>query len=172
MQSHVQAITLLFGAYGQAKDVNRIKIYCQTLKDVPKELLLSVVQKSMLECKYLPSIAELAEACRSLNETMSGKSEVPTWGEAWREIDRAMHLTAWGHRPKFSHPAIAAAVDQYGWHDLQTCLADDINTVRAQVRRMYEDSARRYIEQKKNTDILSRNPALAASAKGLLEKHS
>ena len=167
MQDVIKAVTVMFAAYGQSKDTERIKIYCRMLKDVPKDLLGSVVQKAMLEHKYLPSIAELAEACRSLGETLHG-AEVPPWGDAWREIDRAMHATPWGHSPKFTHEVIEQTVKQYGWNALQTCLADDINTVRAQIRRMYDDNARRYTEKKKNTEVLMRNPALAESVKGLL----
>ena len=51
------------------------------LKDVPTEMLASVVQKTMLECKFLPSIAELCEACKSLSSTVKGEKVVPDWGE-------------------------------------------------------------------------------------------
>ena len=169
MQDVIKAVTVMFAAYGQGKDTERIKIYCRMLKDVPKDLLVSVVQKAMLEYKYLPSIAELAEACRSLSATMYGE-DIPSWGDAWREIDRAMHATPWGHSPKFTHGVIEQTVKQYGWNALQTCLADDINTVRAQIRRMYDDNARRYTEKKKNTEVLMRNPALAESVRGLLNE--
>lgn len=171
VQDVIKAVTVMFAAYGQSKDTERIKIYCRMLKDVPKDMLVSVVQKAMLEYKYLPSIAELAEACRSLDETVNG-AEVPSWGDAWREIERAMQATPWGHSPKFSSEVIADTVRQYGWHSLQTCLADDINTVRAQIRRMYDDNTRRYYERKKNTEVLMRNPALADRVQGVLERGS
>jgi hypothetical protein len=158
--NHTQAITLLFGAYGQGADKQRIAIYCKVLQDIPQELLLSVVQKTMLENKFLPSIAELAEACKSITSTVTGNKLVPDWGEAWHEIERAMQSTPWGKKPEFSHPAIADAVNQYGWNDLQTCLASEFSTVRAQIRRMYDEAAKRYVERKTNEVIISKNPAL------------
>lgn len=167
MQDVIKAMTVMFAAYGQGRDTERIKIYCRMLRDVPRDLLVSVVQKVMLEQRYLPSIAELAEACRSLDETLHGV-DVPSWGDAWCEIERAMRATPWGHSPQFSHEVIGLTVRQYGWNALQTCLADDINTVRAQVRRMYDDNARRFLERRKNVELLAKNPALADSVKGLL----
>ena len=158
--NHTQAITLLFGAYGQGADKQRIAIYCKVLKDVPEELLMSVVQKTMLENKFLPSIAELVEACKSITSTLSGKKLVPDWGEAWAEIEKAMLRTPWGKKPEFSHVAIEEAVNQYGWTALQTCLASEFSTVRAQVRRIYDESAKRYVERRANEALLSQNPAL------------
>lgn len=165
--NHTQAITLLFGAYGQWADKQRIAIYCKALQDVPEELLLSVVQKTMLECKFLPSIAELVEACKSITSTVRGTKLVPDWGEAWQEIEKAMQRTPWGKKPEFSHKAIADAVNQYGWNALQNCLASEFSTVRAQIRRMYDESAKRYVEQKTNEALLSKNPALK---QGLVNK--
>jgi hypothetical protein len=158
--NHTQAITLLFGAYGQGADKQRIAIYCKALQDVPEELLLSVVQKTMLECKFLPSIAELVEACKSITSTVRGTKLVPDWGEAWQEIEKAMPRTPWGKKPEFSHKAIADAVNQYGWNALQNCLASEFSTVRAQIRRMYDEAAKRYVERKTNEVIISKNPAL------------
>lgn len=158
--NHTQAMTLLFGAYGQGQDKQRIAIYCKTLQDVPQELLLAVVQKTMLECKFLPSIAELVEACKSLTATVTGKKLVPDWGEAWSEIEKAMQRTQWGKKPEFSHAAIADTVNQYGWNTLQNSLASEMPTVRAQIRRIYEDRAKRYVETKTNEALLAKNPAL------------
>lgn len=158
--NHAQTMALLFGAYGQSQDTQRMKIYCQVLKDIPQEMLASVVQKAMHECKFLPSIAELSEACKSLVATVQGEKVVPDWGEAWHEIERAMQSTPWGKEPKFSHPAIEAAVKQYGWYDLQTCLASEFSTVRAQIRRFYDESAKRYLEERNNKLLIEKNPNL------------
>lgn len=160
MSSHIQTITLLFGAYGHSQDKQRIAIYCKALKDIPERLLFSVVEKTMLECKFLPSIAELAEACKSITATVTGEKLVPDWGEAWAEIDKAMQRTQWGKNPEFSHEAIADTVEQYGWQTLQNSLASEMPTVRAQIRRIYEDRAKRYVERITNEALIAKNPAL------------
>lgn len=155
--AHAQAITMLFGAYGLTNDRNRMLIYANALKAIPQELLLSVVEKTIYQNKFMPSIAELVEACRSLNATINGKSEVPDWNEAWQEIERAMHSTAWNKKPAFSHPVIAKAVNSYGWQEIQTVLQKDFHTMQAQLRRMYDECSKKYLENKRNQEILNKN---------------
>lgn len=160
MADHSKSITLLFGAFGQEQNIQRMKIYMQLLKDVPQDVLQKVTQKLMLESKFLPSVAEIAEACRSLTATASGTKEVPDWNEAWHEIKRAMYNTPWGKSPKFSHPAITKAVNSYGWKSIHEVNASDFHTMQAQLRRMYDESAKRYVERKRNNAILAGEPTL------------
>lgn len=160
MADNVEMITLLFGAFGNS-DEKRMAIYCRLLNNVPSEVLSAVIEKAITESKFLPSIAELKEHCKSLALTVTGEKVVPDWGEAWQEINKAMLRTPWGQSPTFSHPAIAEAVNQYGWHNLHTCLAEEMGTVRAQIRRMYDEAAARFVEKVQNEQILSKNPMLA-----------
>lgn len=161
MANHSKTITILFASFGQESNMQRMEIYMQMLKDVPQEVLQKVVQKTIYENKFLPSVAELMEACRSLAATASGKKEVPDWNEAWAEIEKAMYRTPWGKLPQFSHPAITQAVNNYGWKSIHECMADDFHTMQAQLRRMYDESAKRYVENLRNQHILGNEPALA-----------
>ena len=165
--AHAQAMTLLFGAYGQTSDKNRMLIYAKALQIIPKDLLMSVVKKAIYQNKYMPSIAELLEACRSLKATTIGKSEVPNWNEAWAEIEKAMYATPFGKVPRFSHPAIEQAVNNYGWQSIHKVMADDFHTMQAQLRRMYDECSRQFIENKRNQEILGENPLLENTNKQL-----
>jgi hypothetical protein len=133
----------------------------QMLKDIPEEVLGKVVQKTILESEFLPSIAKLVEACRSLLATASGEREVPDWSEAWAEVEKAMRNTPWGGKPKFSHPAIEQAVKNYGWKSIHEVMADDYHTMQAQLRRVYDEVARRFVENKRNNIILQSDAVLA-----------
>lgn len=167
-------ISTLFGAFGQAGDKNRIKIYLKALGDVPAVLLEKACKKLMLESKFLPSIAEIVEVSRELIGEAEESRRVKPWGEAWAEIERAMYSTPWGKRPTFSTPEIAQAAFGYGWDALQTSLAADMPTVRAQVRRMYDDACKgnkaransRYVLNRQQADLLmpSRDGRLTAIA--------
>lgn len=148
---------MLFGAFGQANDAHRQAIYTKVLGDIPNEILSKAVKKMLLESKFLPSIAEVVEAGKSLMGTADDSTRVREWAEAWDEIERAMQSTPWGHAPVFSRIEIELAVRSFGWHDLQMTLAEDMPTVRAQVRRMYEDVCRRTKEHGHNEYILGRN---------------
>lgn len=135
-------IGTLFGAYGQSNDVNRIKIYLKATSDIPEKMLGAACKKLMLESKFLPSIAEIVETTRTVAGEVDEASRIKPWDEAWSEIEKAMYATPWGKTPTFSRPEIAVAVKRFGWRTLQETLADDMPTVRAQVRRMYDDVCR------------------------------
>lgn len=152
----VKVIAMMFGAFGQGNDINRIKIYTQFLKSFPAEVVDKAVQKVILNCKFLPTIAELAEAIKELSGAANENLRVKTWEEAWNEIQRKMQSTHYGKTPEWSSPEIKAAVDAFGWHDLQTCLADDMPTIRAQIRRFYEDACKRLSNKSQNEALLGR----------------
>ena len=163
MANHSKSITFLFASFGQEQNIQRMKIYMQMLKDIPEDVLGKVVQKVIYENKFLPSVAELVEACRSLVATTNGVKEVPDWSEAWAEVEKAMRDTHWGENPSFSHPAIQQAVKNYGWKSIHEVMSDDYHTMQAQLRRVYDEVAKRFIEDKRNNFILQNEPALAQS---------
>lgn len=156
-KSRAQILGVMFGAYGQANDGKRLAAYITMLEDIPDDILMAACKKIMLANKFLPSIAEVVEASRSLVGTADDDSRIREWDEAWAEIERAMQATPWGQYPTFSRPEIAQAVASFSWHDLQLTLAEDMPTVRAQVRRMYEDVCRRTKERGSNEYILGKS---------------
>lgn len=160
-------ISTLFGAYGQSNDTNRVKIYLKATSDIPEKLLGAACKKLLLESKFLPTIAEIVEVSRELIGEAEESRRVKQWDEAWGEIERAMYATPWGKTPKFSRPEIAMAVNHFGWRTLQTSLAADMPTVRAQVRRMYDDACQYSKEHGTSQYVLSGNrQALIAPRSG------
>lgn len=152
----VKTVAMMFGAFGQGSDINRIKIYAQFLKSFPAEAVDKAVQKVILNCKFIPTIAELVEALKELSGAANESLRVKTWEEAWGEIQRKMQSTPFGKNPEFSTPEIKAAVDAFGWHDLHTCLEEDMPTIRAQIRRFYEDACKRISNKAQNEAILGK----------------
>lgn len=152
-----QIVGMLFGAFGQANDAHRQAIYTKVLGDIPNEILSKAVKKLLLESKFLPSIAEIVEASRSLLGTADDANRVREWDEAWAEIEKAMYSTPDGHTPVFSRPEIALTVQCIGWDTLRHCEAREFTNVRAQVRRMYEDVCRRTKEHGSNEYILGKS---------------
>lgn len=152
-----KALGILFGAFGQAGDSNRIAIYTKMLADIPPSVLTKACHKLVLESRFLPSVADIVSSAKSLMGTAYEDKRVKEWDEAWAEIERAMQCTPWGSYPVFSRPEIAMAVESFGWYNLQTCLAEDINTVRAQMRRIYEDVCKRTAERGHNEYVLGKS---------------
>lgn len=155
-----QTMTILFGAYGESKDVDRQTIYCKVLKDIPPALLEMAVYKVLGEWEktYLPPPGVIVKAAKSIAESKQPEKRVKTWGEALEEIEKAMRNTPWGHNTKWSTPEIAKAVNSFGWHNLQTSLEADMPTVRAQLRRLYEDACNRTTEDARNAYLRGENP--------------
>ena len=81
---------------------------------------------------------------------------VKSWPEAWAEIEKAMFATPWGKVPAFSTPEIAEAVFSYGWNTLQASIEADMPTVRAQIRRIYEDVCARGVNRANNAYVIAR----------------
>ena len=152
-----KALGILFGAFGQAGDSNRIAIYTKMLADIPPSVLTKACHKLVLESRFLPSVADIVSSAKSLMGTADEDKRVREWDEAWAEIERAMQRTPWGSFPVFSRPEITMAVESFGWYNLQTCLAEDINTVRAQMRRIYEDVCKRTAERGHNEYVLGKS---------------
>lgn len=133
-----KAITMLFGSFGQSNDAERMAIYVEMLNDIPADVLDKVCKKAILECKFLPSVAELVQSARNFIGDMTGNS-TPTWEEAWKEIEHEMQTTFVYGTPQFSHMEIKQAVDAFGWQELCSVLTKDLPIVRAQLRDMYNN---------------------------------
>lgn len=160
---------MLFGAFDKGQDQNRLAIYSKVLEDIPTEILSKAVKKLILESKFMPSVAEVVEAAKSLVGSIDGSKRVKSWDEAWAEIQKQMHDAFIYKQPVFSTPEIATAALNFGWLELCNTLSKDMPTVRAQVRRMYEDACSRAETQQSNEYILAGNKTalLGAGVKSL-----
>ena len=153
---HMQAIATLFAAFGQAGDYQRMAVYGKMLKQFPPELLTAAVNKALLESKFLPSISEIADACEKLLEAVDDSVRVKSWDEAWAEIQKQMQDAFVYKKPVFSTPEIEQAAMAFGWIALCETQTADLPTVRAQVRRFYEDACARSKERKNNAKVLGK----------------
>lgn len=145
----------LFAAYGQARDGERLAVYCEALKEFPVPILKKACKKLMMEQRFLPAIAEIVEAGRSLIGEIQPGVRMKTWSEAYAEIQQTVHDVFVYGKPEWSTPEIAAAVNTFGYKDLCCLPADEVRTASAQLRRFYEDACRRSRERQINTYVLA-----------------
>ena len=165
-----EAVRTLFTAYRQANEKATQDIYANLLEDIPVVLLNKTIKKCICEKKFLPSVAEIRQAAMSLMGTVDPSRKVKTWQEAQLEISRGMSRT-WFHgclgeipfddsrfgqpcEPMWSTPEIKAAVDSYGFDKFQMVNAEDMPTVWAQLRRLYEQACQRKDEAAVNSYVL------------------
>ena len=168
----VEIITEFFALYGQAGDGERIAAYVRKFNDIPAELLQMACDQQALRSKFLPSVAELVEAMRSLIGTVDDTRRVKPWNEAQKEIQNGITRT-WFHGclgepvpdelygkscdPKWSTPEVKAAVDSYGFDNIGKVLESDMPIVWAQLRKAYESACERKQELTANRYALGKD---------------
>ncbi|PWM78641.1 MAG: hypothetical protein DBY32_03950 [Phascolarctobacterium sp.] len=157
-----QILAMLFGAFGKADDANRIVIYAKMLEEMPVTLLSKAAKRLILEKQFLPSIAEIIAAAKSIAAEVQGtEARLPDWQEAWAEIDAAARSS---EKPIFSHPLIALAVKTYGLNNLRYCDSSNYSTAHAQVRRIYDNLCKRYTDKSINTFVIGDSRGEIAAA--------
>lgn len=155
-----QTVSILFGAYGLNKDVDRQLIYNQVLKDVPPALLEKAVYKVLGEWEntFLPPPAVVIAAARSLAEAKEPEKKMLSWVDALAEIEKKMLSTQSYKKPVWSTVELDRAVNAFGWDNLIRTLEEDMPTVRAQLRRLYEDACSRTTDEARNAYLMGKNP--------------
>lgn len=146
--STTKAIAPLQLAFKGALEKDRLQFYVMMLSDIPPQILEVAVKKLIMTNKFLPSIAEIRETAYGIKGTISGTA-APDESEAWGEVVKAIQSVGYYGKPKFSHEAITAAVNNIGWQDICTTPNEGTNTLRSQFRRAYQLAAQR---QKDNRD--------------------
>lgn len=121
-----------------------MSLWYEALKDLPYPVLSSSLSKWVTTEKWPPSIAEL----RAMSTEMV-QGALPEWGDAWAEVTRAVHRYGWS-RPQEAldslSPSARAAAERIGWAPI--CESENIETLRAQFRQVFEACARRENEQR------------------------
>ena len=147
-QEILKAVAPLQLAFKGNLDDARMRLYVEMLSDIPPQILEAAVKKLIMTNKFLPSIAEIRETAYGIKGTISGTA-APDESEAWGEVIKAIRSVGYYGKPKFSHEAITAAVNNIGWQDICMTTNEGMNTLRAQFRRAYQLAAQR---QKDNRD--------------------
>ena len=158
--TNAKIIASMFACYGQAGDGVRIAAYTNVLNDIPTGILSRVCRKMLVESKFLPSVAEIVEASRSLTGSMDESQRVKTWAEAWQEIEKQMNEAFVYAKPQFSTKEIESAVRMYGWHELCETPSRDMRIAKAQLRDMYHEVCQRSKEELVNNYILGEGKLL------------
>lgn len=154
-----QHIAVLFGAYGQGSDIDRQSIYVADLEDFSAELVGMATKKLRLtsESSFVPTINDIIKACKSLVATNNDK-ELPTWGEAQREISKQIQDAGIYKKPVFSRPEIEQAVRSVGWLNICMATTTTMGYLWKNLQDRYEDACRRRQDTQVNRYILKDKP--------------
>lgn len=176
--TNAKIIASMFACYGQGNDGVRIAIYVNALSDIPTGILSKVCRKMILESKFLPSVAEIVEASRSLIGFVDESQRVKSWGEAQQEIQRGIRMT-WYHGclgedvpadlygkscdPKWSTDEIRQTVEAYGFDNIGRANVEDMPIVWSQLRKIYESICNRKKEESVNKFVLGAGKLLGGT---------
>lgn len=129
MRETMQSLALLKALYPHTPVApETIQAYAQLLGDIePSHLKAAVVEFAATGGKFFPTVAELRELA-------TRDREMPDMDQVLAEIQTAIGRYGRYRQPQFSHPAIYAAVESFGWPNLCNTLDEDWPTTRAQLR--------------------------------------
>ena len=80
------------------------------LGDIPNEILRAATLDCITHCSYWPRISDLRESAAGI---MMNQLQIPTSGEAWAEVNTAIHESK-PHLHAWSHVFIKQALDAIG----------------------------------------------------------
>lgn len=109
------------------------------LQDIPYQVAEIALNKWVSLNKWSPSIADIREMATSISH-----GELPSWGDAWEEVLRAIRKYG-SYRPVEAmnslSPLARKATERIGFRNL--CISENISADRANFRMIYEQLAER-----------------------------
>ena len=138
-----------------------MELWFNQLQDIPYKLAELTLNTWVATNKWSPSIADIRE-----NATGLTQGEPKDWGEAWREVLRAINI--YGSYPELEalesmDETTKRVVERLGFRNI--CLSEDIQVDRANFRMIYEQEIQR---AKEDAQIPPRLKELMASMPLLL----
>lgn len=150
-------IAVLFGAFGQAADVDRQTIYTLDLEDFPAALVGAACKKLRYEAKFLPTINEIIDAAKSLVATSTGR-RLPSWLEAQAEIEKQISCAGIYKKPEFSCKEIRQAVQAYGWLNICMTNISSVGRMWERLQKLYEQACQYERSESTNLYVLKDKP--------------
>lgn len=110
-----------------------VRIYARFISDADVEPAIAAVARWIARERRFPSIADLRTEIAYANGTAA-----PDLDQAWEEVRKSFSSS---RAPKWSHPAIAAAVNALGYHEIGQ--STEPGVTRAHFQRAYEAASKR-----------------------------
>jgi hypothetical protein len=124
-------VTLEHPSFEVSKE--RVKLWYWAFKDTDKKDFTAAVMRYLKTNHFPPKIADI-----------NGILTTPDYPDsltAWSEVRNKVRSVGYYGTPEFSHAAIAAAVQAFGWQNL--CDMENPDVTRGQFVRMYQSYCQR-----------------------------
>lgn len=170
----MKMLTLLLKSYPNAKaDMQTLALYVEALDNLPYPAVRAGIIKCMHTARFFPTVAEIRDASDSLDKHVN-HTGLPDAGEAWNEVMRWLQKNCLysDKRTPWEHPEVKLAAERFGITALYELQADQVNTARAQFRKIYEQIVSGKHDRTVNEQVLQRLGAGAATLIGsMAEQH-
>ena len=116
-----------------------MELWFRQLSDIPYQIAEAGLQKWVALNKWSPSIADIREMASSITF-----GEIPDWGEAWQEVQRAIQRFGFYRADEALaslSPLVRKVVDRMGFTKI--CISENPEASRANFRMIYEQLTER-----------------------------
>src|SRR5574338_681057 len=134
-KGETMAVLAFLGKFYEDKDVNDdglVTAWHVMLADLDQVDVLIAARDHAASSRHWPHVSQIRE--RAAKRAVRAPAAELAWGEVWRKA--ATHGLA--SVPAFSHPLIAAAVEDVGWRSICMATDDNVGVVRAHFYRTFE----------------------------------
>lgn len=132
-------IAVLMGAFPTTRSTETtLAIYERMLADLDYAVANAAVERLLATAKFLPTIAEIREACMALS-TGERRPGGDAWGEVLQAIRRYGYVRVPGKDFTFRDPVVAQCVAALGWTEL--CNSENVHADRARFIELYDKLA-------------------------------
>lgn len=150
------SIAQLFCAFGKADDIARQKIYYSALKHLDAQLVQYAIFKILLKATYLPSLGEIFNEAKSIDQEMNPNQHILPWEEALNEITSAMRQSP--HKKiRWSTPELETTIRIIGWHNIIYCDTKNYSYVITTTHKIYTAICKKLEEKSINRAFLQLN---------------
>ena len=141
----------LMGSNNRVPQDAIVNAWHDTLKNLDYDLVVAAARQCKATMTELPNAAQLLAVCA---EIITGP--MPDENEALREVQQGIDSYGRDNEPKWTHPAIARAIEGIGWRNLCN---KDANFWAIEFRKAYKLSEGRYVRELQRTMLEGVNAA-------------
>lgn len=132
-------VAVLVASFASSKiTIDTVGVYERMLSDLDYVVANAAVERLLATAKFLPTIAEIREACLALS-TGEKRPGGDAWGEVLAAIRKYGYVRVPGKDFRFHDPVVAQAVAALNWTEL--CSSENVQADRARFIELYDKLA-------------------------------
>lgn len=135
-------VGMIASAYPSWKPTQEtVSVYVELLADLDKNEAQNALRSLLMASEYPPSVAAIRK------KVLEQQDGLPlTKSDAWELVMSMVRRYGIYDRPKFEDKTVSEVVHAIGYRDI--CTSTNVDTIRAQFFRLYEEQAQKHLEEK------------------------